>query len=93
LRRVADAPRKAAWRSSEVQTSFARAVSQRGDATVVLVAGAVEHDRIDAGRLSPVGQQSADLLGLGGLVAGVGTQVASRVDAYASVRPTESSMI
>src|SRR5258706_10654118 len=42
LRRVGDAPCKAAWGPSEVQTPFARAVSQRGDATVVLVAGTVD---------------------------------------------------
>src|SRR5579859_3164414 len=35
---------------------------------MVLVAATVEHDRADAGLLSPVGEQLADLAGLGGLV-------------------------
>ena len=44
--------------SSEVQPGFAGGVGQGGDAPVVLVAPAVEDDRLDAGRLGALGDQA-----------------------------------
>ena len=54
---------------TELQPALAGAVGHRGDAAVVAVAAAVEDDRVDAGRLGALGDELADLLGLGGLVA------------------------
>src|SRR2546423_3151671 len=55
--------------SSQLQPCFPCAVGHRGHAAVVLVAAAVEHDRADALGLGPLGDELADFLGLGGLVA------------------------
>src|SRR4051812_46089274 len=55
--------------SSEVQPALAGAVGERGDATGVPVATAVEDDRCHAGGLRALGDQGADLAGQGGLVA------------------------
>jgi D-xylose transport system ATP-binding protein len=52
---------------SEGQAALAGAICQGRDATVILVAGPVEDDRLDALLLGPGGEQLADLLGLGGL--------------------------
>src|SRR5690606_1167990 len=61
--------------SSDLQAPFARTLRDGGDAAVVLVATAVEHDRGDAGVQGPARDELADLAGLGRLVAGVGAQV------------------
>src|SRR5512139_738393 len=61
--------------ASELEPLLARAVRQSGDAAVVLVAGAVEHDRADARLHSTLREELAHLARLGGLVAGVGTEV------------------
>src|SRR6185369_4046165 len=45
----------------ELESGFARGVSQRGDAHRVLVATAVEDHLGDAGRLGPLGEERADL--------------------------------
>src|ERR1700748_1142046 len=54
---------------SEGQAALAGGVGQGRDATVVLVARAVEDHGLDARALGPLGHQLADLLGLGCLVA------------------------
>src|SRR6185437_546975 len=51
------------WSASELQPRFAGAVGHRGHPAVVLVAGPVEDDRVDAGRLGPLADQLADLAG------------------------------
>src|SRR5579884_1575861 len=53
----------------EAQTSLARAVGERLDPAVVQVAGTVEDDGVDAGRLRVLREQLADLGRLPGLVA------------------------
>ena len=53
---------------SKGQASLASAVRNGGDAAVVLVAATVEDDRVDTGSLGALGDELADLLGLGGLV-------------------------
>lgn len=79
------------WRS-QGQTAFASAISDGGDATVVLVAATVEDDGLDAGSLGALGDELADLLGLGGLVTIEGPRCnASMVEADAKVLPTVSS--
>src|SRR5262245_7080646 len=60
---------------SEGQSALTGGVGEGRDAAVVLVAGAVEHDGVDARGLRTLGDQLADLLGLGGLVAAEGAQV------------------
>src|SRR6202042_1062608 len=55
--------------SSQVQPAFPGAVGQRRDPAVVGVATTVEDGRADAGLHCALGEQRADLLGLGGLVA------------------------
>src|SRR5215469_1913154 len=55
-------------RSSQRQPGFPRAVREGGDAAVVLVAATVEDHRGDARGLRPLGDERADLLGLGRLV-------------------------
>src|SRR5579884_3759043 len=47
----------------KLQTRFARRLGERRDATVILVARGVEHDRIDPRRLRALGDRRADLLG------------------------------
>src|SRR4051794_950563 len=64
----------ARWRS-EGQAALTGGVGEGRDAAVVLVAGAVEDDGLDARALRPLGHQLADQRGLGGLVAVGGTQV------------------
>src|SRR5437867_3453499 len=54
---------------SEFQPSLACAFGERLDASVVQVAAAVEHDRVDAGLLGGCGDLLADLLRLRALVA------------------------
>src|SRR3954447_20791837 len=54
---------------SERQAALTGGVGQGRDATVVLVARAVEDHGLDARALRALGHQLADLLGLGGLVA------------------------
>jgi hypothetical protein len=68
-------------RCSQGKASLAGTVGDGSDATVVLVATAVEHDGVDAGALARVGDQLADLLGLGALVTVGAAQVASMVEA------------
>src|SRR5690349_377778 len=63
------------WRWSQGQPAFPSAVRDGGDATVVLVAAAVEDDGVDAGGLRALGDELADLLGLGGLVTVEGPDV------------------
>src|SRR4051794_6037290 len=53
----------------EPQSSFARAVCERFDASVIQIAAAVEDDRLDAGLLRGLGDCLADRAGLIGLVA------------------------
>src|SRR5687767_37237 len=48
---------------SEIQTSVAGGFSDRGDATVVGVATAIEHDSGDTGGLGALGDQCAHALG------------------------------
>src|SRR3954470_3358996 len=66
---------RSTYLSSESEAALARTVSQCGDSTVVLVAGPVEDDLLDAGRLGPLGEQPPDLLGLGRLVTARGAEV------------------
>src|SRR4051794_12647310 len=54
---------------SQREATLAGTVSQGGDPPVVLVARAVEHDALDAGRLRPLGDELADPACLGRLVA------------------------
>src|ERR1700710_2897120 len=54
---------------SEGQAALAGAVRQGRDATVVLVAGAVEDHALDTSGLRALGNELADLAGLGSLVA------------------------
>src|SRR3954470_15301981 len=49
--------------SLELQTGFARAVGERRHASVVLVAGAVEHDLVDSLFEALLGDRGADPLG------------------------------
>src|SRR5262249_46758488 len=56
--------------SLEAQSSFARAIGERLDASVIQVAAAVEDDALDAGLLPARGEQLAHLGGLLRLVAG-----------------------
>src|SRR4051794_24909013 len=76
--------------SSEGQATLAGSVCEGRDATVVLVAGAVEDHTVDARSLGALGDQAADALGLLGLVrarraqvalhgGGVGQRLADRV--------------
>src|SRR6478609_8226055 len=60
---------------SQGQPTFTGALGDRRDPAVVLVATTVEHDGLDAGVLGPGGDELADLLGLGRLVAVEGAQV------------------
>src|SRR5690606_38069426 len=60
---------------SEGQAALTGAVGQGRDATVVLVAGTVEDDRLDTGLLGARSHELADALGLLGLVRGQGPQV------------------
>src|SRR5262249_59308878 len=53
----------------ELQTSFARAVGERLDTSVIQVAAPVEDDRLDADLLGRLGNGDADRAGLVGLVA------------------------
>src|SRR5690348_2938408 len=53
----------------EGQASLTSGIRQRRDTTVVLVAGTVEHDGVDALLLGTRGNELADLAGLLGLVA------------------------
>jgi hypothetical protein len=48
--------------SLELQTRFARAVRERGDTPVVLVAGAVEHDLVDSLLETLLRDRGADVL-------------------------------
>src|SRR3954452_4307765 len=57
------------WCASEVQPALAGAVGQGGDPPGVPVAATVEDDGGDAGGLRPLGDQRADLTGVGTLVA------------------------
>src|SRR5690606_21924707 len=63
------------WSSSQRQTAFAGAVGDRSHPTVVLVAAAVEDHGVDPGGLGTLGDELADLAGLGGLVVAGGAQV------------------
>src|SRR5262249_35818359 len=54
---------------SKLESSLARALGERLDASVVQVAAPVEHDRLDPGALRSGGELLADLLRLTGLVA------------------------
>src|ERR687890_2697200 len=54
----------------EGQAALTGPVGECRHATVVLVAGPVEDDAVDPGRLGPLGDQLTDALGLLGLVAG-----------------------
>jgi hypothetical protein len=76
---------------SEGQAALAGGVGEGRDAAVVLVAGPVEHDGLDTRGLGALGDELADLLGLGGLVTLGARRSASIVEAYASVLPTRSS--
>src|SRR6478735_6283738 len=60
---------------SEREATLAGAVGERGDAPVVLVAGAVEDHALDTGGLGALGDELTDLAGLGGLVALEGADV------------------
>src|SRR5690606_4264248 len=62
-------PASEPFQSLELQTVVAGGVGQGRDAAVVLEPTAVEHDRFDAGFLRTLGDELADLFGLGGLVA------------------------
>src|SRR3954463_5515608 len=53
---------------SQREATLAGTVGQGGDPSVVLVARAVEHDALDAGRLRPLGDKLADPACLGRLV-------------------------
>src|SRR3954447_23209758 len=53
---------------SQGQPTLTGAVGDGGDAAVVLVAAAVEDDRLDAGLAGPLRDELADPAGLGGLV-------------------------
>src|SRR5215475_12439676 len=64
-------------RASELQSAGAGGLGERRDAAVVLVAAAVEHDRGDARRLGPLGDQLADPARPRGLVA-AGIQLVRR---------------
>src|SRR4051812_11957886 len=57
------------WCPSELQASLAGGVGQRRDPPVVAEATVVEDDGLDTGGLGPVGDELADLGGLGLLVA------------------------
>src|SRR5690606_23951364 len=59
---------RSAGSCSQGQAPLAGAVSDGGDTAVVLVAAAVEHDGLDTGLLGTLGDELADLAGLGGLV-------------------------
>ena len=48
--------------SSELQSCFSGGVGHRGNSTVVAVAAAVEHHRIDTSGLGPLTDERADLL-------------------------------
>src|SRR5688572_9928903 len=54
----------------EVEAGFATGIGERPDTTVVAISGAVEDDLLDARALGALGQQSANDLGVLGLVAG-----------------------
>src|SRR5581483_9447535 len=60
--------------TSELQSGLAGALGDRGDPAVVLVAGPVEDDRVDPGRLGPLADQLADLTGQVSLAAVGGAQ-------------------
>src|ERR1044071_5174696 len=60
---------------SEGQAALAGAVRKGRDAAVVLVAGAVEDHALDTSGLRALGDELADLAGLGGLVARDGAAV------------------
>ena len=60
---------------SQCQPTFTCAVSDGGDAAVVLVAAAVEDHSFNTGSLGTLGDELADALGLGRLVAVEGPQV------------------
>src|SRR5690348_12280306 len=60
---------------SEGQAALTGSVGKGRNATVVLVAGAVEDHALDASSLGACSDQLADLLGLLGLVAGRGADV------------------
>ena len=62
---------------SKGQASLASAVRNSGDAAVVLVAATVEDDLVDTRSLGALGDELADLLGLGGLVTLEAAQVAA----------------
>src|SRR5258706_457618 len=53
------------------EAAGARGIRQRLHPAVILVATAIEHDALDAGRLGAVGQQRADRLGGGHVAAGL----------------------
>src|SRR5438552_1787830 len=53
------------------EAAGARGIGQRLHPAVILVATAIEHDALDAGRLGAVGQQRADRLGGGHVAAGL----------------------
>jgi hypothetical protein len=76
---------------SEGQATLTGAVGQGRDATVVLVAGAVEDDRLDTAGLGTLRDELADLAGLGGLVVLRCAEVGLSVEAETTVRPFESS--
>src|SRR6478672_4663249 len=61
--------------SSQSQPTLAGTVGDRRDTAVVAVATTVEHDGLDAGSLRTLGEELADLAGLGRLVAVEGPQV------------------
>src|SRR6478672_5198356 len=64
---------RSAW--SQGQPTFTGALGDGRDPAVVLVPTTVEHDGLDTGVLGPGGDELADLLGLGRLVAVEGAQV------------------